>query len=227
MRTGRRRFRDDPAALAASQNLPEKYLLGILNDLRRANLVVSRRGSDGGYLLGRAASEIRLADIFRPLEGPLAEVQGLRPESATYEGAAENLQTVWVAVRASLRSVLEQTTVADIVSGRLPPLIRTLTAGRDPWLSNRLGTHASLGPGCPDRAVLGVDGGAGEWSTASPRTRISQPDDCSTQQDRAQDPAQSSSAEAHVLQAGGEDHEGNGRSDVSVRRPRGDERTGP
>src|SRR5271154_2589715 len=85
------------AALAASQNLPEKFLESILNDLRRANLVVSKRGPDGGYLLSRPASEIELAEIIRPLEGPLAEVRGLRPEAANYEGAAESLQTVWVA----------------------------------------------------------------------------------------------------------------------------------
>jgi Rrf2 family protein len=123
------------ADLAASENLPEKYLESILTDLRRANLVVSRRGRVGGYLLSRPASEIRLADIIRPLEGPLAEVRGLRPEAATYEGAAESLQTVWVAVRASLRSVLEKITIADIVSGRLPRSIRALTADPDSWKS--------------------------------------------------------------------------------------------
>ena len=123
------------AALAASENLPEKYLESILNDLRRANLVVSRRGRDGGYLLSRPASEIGLAEIIRPLEGPLAEVRGLRPEAATYEGAAEGLQTVWVAVRASLRSVLEKTTIADIVSGRLPRSIRALNADPEAWIS--------------------------------------------------------------------------------------------
>ena len=123
------------AALASSQQLPEKFLESILNDLRRANLVVSRRGPDGGYLLSRPASEIGLADVIRPLEGPLAEVRGLRPEAATYEGAAESLQTVWVAVRASLRSVLERTTIADIVSGRLPKLIGALTVDPDSWVS--------------------------------------------------------------------------------------------
>jgi Rrf2 family protein len=124
------------AALAVSQNLPEKFLESILNALRRANLVVSRRGPQGGYLLSRPASEIKLADVIRSLEGPLAQVRGLRPEDTTYEGAAESLQTVWVAVRASLRSVLETTTIADIASGRLPKSIRTLTADPDSWISH-------------------------------------------------------------------------------------------
>ena len=123
------------AALAAEQNIPEKYLESIMNDLRRVDLVVSRRGSDGGYHLGRPASEIRLADVIRPLEGPLAEVRGLRPEATRYEGSAENLQTVWVAVRASLRSVLEQTTIADVVSGQLPKPVRALAAEPDAWQS--------------------------------------------------------------------------------------------
>jgi Rrf2 family protein len=123
------------AALASSQNLPEKYLESILNDLRRANLVVSRRGSDGGYLLSRPASTIAVADVIRKMEGPLAEIRGLRPEEATYEGAAEGLQAVWVAVRASLRSVLEMTSIADIVSGRLPKSIRALTSDPESWIS--------------------------------------------------------------------------------------------
>jgi Rrf2 family protein len=123
------------AALAADQDLPGKFLESILNDLRRMELVVSRRGPDGGYLLSRPASEIRLADVIRSLDGPLAEVRGLRPEAATYEGAAESLQTVWVAVRASLRSVLEKITIADIVSGRLPKPIRALVAEPDSWVS--------------------------------------------------------------------------------------------
>jgi Rrf2 family protein len=129
---------EDPmtaSALASSQQLPEKFLEGILNDLRRANLVVSRRGHEGGYLLSRPASEISLADVIRPLEGPLAEVRGLRPEATFYEGPAESLQTVWVAVRSSLRSVLEKTTIADIVSGRLPRSVQALTAAQDSWIS--------------------------------------------------------------------------------------------
>jgi len=123
------------AALAAGQNLPVKFLESIMNDLRRADLVVSRRGPDGGYRLSRPASEIRLADVIRPLEGPLAEIRGLRPEAVTYEGAAESLQAVWVAVRSSLRSVLERTTIDDIVSGRLPKPVQALAADPDSWTS--------------------------------------------------------------------------------------------
>ncbi len=123
------------AALAAGQHLPANFLESILIELRRKDFVVSRRGPDGGYVLGRPASRIRLADVIRSLEGPLAEVRGLRPEAATYVGPAEDLQSVWVALRASLRGVLEKTTIADIVSGQLPKPVRTLVAEPDSWLS--------------------------------------------------------------------------------------------
>jgi DNA-binding IscR family transcriptional regulator len=76
-----------------------------------------------------------VAEVIRPLDGPLAEVRGLRPEAATYEGPAEHLQDVWVAVRASLRSVLEQVSIADIVSGQLPRSVQKLTTDPDSWRS--------------------------------------------------------------------------------------------
>jgi len=123
-------------ALALSQSLPAKFLESILNDMRRAGLLLSQRGADGGYRLSRPASDISVADVIRPLDGPLAEVRGLRPEVTSYEGAAEHLQDVWVAVRASLRSVLEQVTIADIVSGQLPKSVQKLTTDPDAWLSH-------------------------------------------------------------------------------------------
>ena len=122
-------------ALAHSQGLPSKFLESILNDMRRAGILTSQRGPDGGYRLARPAGEISVADVIRPLDGPLAEVRGLRPEATEYEGAAENLQAVWVAVRASLRSVLDQVTIASIVSGELPPSVVSLTSDPEAWKS--------------------------------------------------------------------------------------------
>lgn len=121
-------------ALAASQGLPSKFLGSILNELRRAGIVASQRGAEGGYRLGRPANSITFADVMRALDGPLAEVRGLRPEAAEYEGAAERLQDVWVAVRASLRNVLEHITLEDVVRGRLPRSVAKLTADPDAWL---------------------------------------------------------------------------------------------
>jgi Rrf2 family protein len=123
-------------ALAKSQNLPAKFLESILNDMRRAGLLLSQRGAEGGYRLSRPAESITVAEVIRPLDGPLAEVRGLRPEATKYEGSAEHLQDVWVAVRASLRAVLELVTIADIVSGELPRSVHKLTTDPDAWLSH-------------------------------------------------------------------------------------------
>jgi Rrf2 family protein len=120
--------------LARSQTIPTKFLENILVDLRRAGLVTSHRGPEGGYALARPAGAISAADVIRALDGPLAEVRGLLPEATSYEGPAQHLQDVWVAVRASLRSVLEEVTLADIVSGRLPRSVARLTADPQAWV---------------------------------------------------------------------------------------------
>ena len=128
---------DGPAtgdALAQAQGLPPKFLAAIMNDLRRTGLVHSQRGLEGGYRLGRPADKITAADVMRALDGPLAEVRGLRPEMTSYEGAAARLQDVWVATRASLRSVLESVTLADMVKGELPPHIAEMVADPDSWV---------------------------------------------------------------------------------------------
>lgn len=120
-------------ALARAQGLPPKFLAAILNDLRRSGLVSSQRGLDGGYRLGRPADKITAADVMRALDGPLAEVRGLRPEMTAYEGAAAHLQDVWVATRAAIRSVLERVTLEDMVKGRLPAPVAKLVSDPDSW----------------------------------------------------------------------------------------------
>lgn len=117
--------------LAGEQDLPRKFLEAIVGDLRRAGLVTSRRGAAGGYLLSRTASEISVGDILRAVDGPLAEVRGQRPQDLVYAGAAEHLGTVWVALRAALRDVLDDTSLADLVAGDLPALVAELAARPD------------------------------------------------------------------------------------------------
>lgn len=119
--------------LAREQDLPVRFLRAILNELRRVGIVTSQRGNEGGYRLARDASEITLGEVFRRLEGPLAEVRNERPEQARYEGAATHLQEVWIAVRASLRSVLDEVTLADVLSGELPSAVAGLLAAPDAW----------------------------------------------------------------------------------------------
>lgn len=119
--------------IAVRQELPRKFLEAILADLRRAGLVHSRRGSAGGYLLSRPAEEITLGEVFRAVDGPLAEVRGLRPDETAYVGAAQSLPVIWVAVRASLRRVLDQTTLAQVASGQLPRHVDALAHDPDAW----------------------------------------------------------------------------------------------
>jgi Rrf2 family protein len=119
--------------LAHEQGLPPKFLGAILSELRRGSLVSSQRGSDGGFRLARPANEISIADVLRVLGGPMAGVRGMRPETLHYEGAATHLQDVWVAVRASLRLVLEHVTLQDVVSGQLPDVVTSLTQDPDAW----------------------------------------------------------------------------------------------
>ena len=122
-------------AVASVQGLPVKYVENLLVDLRRAGFVASQRGATGGYRLAKPAAEIAIADVFRALDGPLAEVRGERPEHVTYEGSAEHLQDVWIAVRAALRRVLDEVTVADIARGRLPRSVTRLLDDPDAWVA--------------------------------------------------------------------------------------------
>ena len=119
--------------IAAAQGIPANFLENILADLRNSGLVASRRGAEGGYWLARPAAEISLADVIRAVDGPLAAVRGQRSEQVVYAGSAESLRDVWIAVRASLRSVLERTTLADVAAGTLPPEVRALADDPDAW----------------------------------------------------------------------------------------------
>ena len=117
-------------AIAAAQGIPDPFLEQILLALKRAGIVRTRRGPEGGYWLAREPAQVTLAEVIRAVEGPLANVQGARPEDVAYRGAATALQGVWIAVRANLRAVLDEVTLADLAGGDLPPAVAALT--RDP-----------------------------------------------------------------------------------------------
>lgn len=112
--------------IATAQGIPLKFLLGILNELKRAHLVRSQRGAEGGYQLSRGAGEISLADVIRAVDGPLANVHDISLETLEYPEPAEALRDIWMAVRGSLRSVLETVSIADVAIGRLPRHVRTM-----------------------------------------------------------------------------------------------------
>jgi len=123
-------------ALAKAQDIPLKFLENILGELRHAGLVRSQRGTEGGYWLARPPEEIKIADVIRAVEGPLASVRGEPPETVKYSGAAEPLGRLWVAVRANLRAVLEVVTIADVANGDLPAVIEEITSDPQAWLAH-------------------------------------------------------------------------------------------
>ena len=104
--------------LATAQKIPPKFLESILAQLRNGGLVASQRGAVGGYRLAKPAEEISIADVIRELEGPIATVRGARPDELEYAGAASNLRDIWLELRSQMRGVLEQTTLADLISKR-------------------------------------------------------------------------------------------------------------
>jgi Rrf2 family protein len=119
--------------LAQAQGIPLKFLENILIDLRHAGIVRSQRGAEGGYWLARTADKVTVGEVIRAVDGPLASVRGEAPEDLDYEGAAEHLQITWIAVRSSLRSVVDEVTLADVVAGRLPARVQRLTEAPDAW----------------------------------------------------------------------------------------------
>jgi Rrf2 family protein len=119
--------------IARSQGMPVKFVENTLVELRRTGLVASQRGTAGGFKLGKPADEITIADVVRAVDGPLAEVRGVRPDETSYEGPAAMLKTVWIAVRANLRAVLEHVTLADVVNDSIPTAIVALTDDPDAW----------------------------------------------------------------------------------------------
>jgi Rrf2 family protein len=119
--------------VAQAQHIPVSFLENILTQLRSAGIVRSQRGPEGGYWLAQPATELNLAQVIRAVEGPLVGVRGQRPEEVEYQGSAESLQQVWIALRANLRKVLEHVTVADIAAGKVPKEILALTKQEEAW----------------------------------------------------------------------------------------------
>ena len=114
--------------LVREQGLPRKFLEAILADLRRGGLVTSRRGPGGGYALARPADQIFLGDVFRTVDGPLAEVRGLRPHETAYTGRRSTCR--WCGSRCapacggsstSARSPTSSTGGSHTTSWTLPP----------------------------------------------------------------------------------------------------------
>ena len=121
--------------LATAQEIPLNFLENILGELRHAGVVRSQRGAEGGFRLARPAEQVTIADVIRAVDGPLASIRGGPPEHVSYAGAAEPLTNVWIAVRASLRGVLEQVTLADLAADKLPERVRKLASDPEAWVT--------------------------------------------------------------------------------------------
>lgn len=119
--------------LADSQDIPARFLENILVQLVRTGILKVSRGSLGGYTLAQPASEISVADVVRAIDGPLAGVRGLPPEQIEYPENTRQVQAVWVALRASMRSVLEQTTIETLSTGQLSPIALDLLDVPGAW----------------------------------------------------------------------------------------------
>ena len=121
--------------IGTAQGIPTAFLLNILAVLRAKGLVESRRGVEGGYRLARPAAEISVADIIRAIDGPLANISGSLVEDMHYTGAATSLRDTWVALRATMRTVLEEVSLESIASGKLPKHVKKLLAEDESWVT--------------------------------------------------------------------------------------------
>lgn len=121
--------------IARNQAIPVHFLIKILHELRMAGLIRTQRGPEGGHSLARPADEISIADVLRAVEGPLAEVRGMPPESVQFEGSAAPLQRVWIALRTNIRGVLESVSLADVAADQLPSEVDALAHNRASWMT--------------------------------------------------------------------------------------------
>jgi Rrf2 family protein len=119
--------------VAAAQDIPYAFLETILLELKRAEIVEGLRGPDGGFRLARPAAEISVADVIRAVSGPLATVRGARPQALNYKGAAADVPRLWIALRSSVRDVLEGVSLAELANGKLPARIRRVADDPARW----------------------------------------------------------------------------------------------
>ncbi|MFF3020427.1 RrF2 family transcriptional regulator [Streptomyces sp. NPDC057939] len=120
-------------AIADAQDIPHKFLEGILNDMRRGGLVLSQRGGNGGYRLAKPAGSISIADVIRVVDGPLVSVRGVRPPDLSYTGPAQALLPLWIALRANVREILDGVSLADVASSDLPAEVSALAEPPGAW----------------------------------------------------------------------------------------------
>ncbi len=169
------------------QQIPLKFLQNILAELKQDGIVTSQRGPCGGFVLARDPSLITLGDIIRVTDGPLARVGDYRPDQLDYSGHTAALRDVWVAVRAYIRDVLDEVSVAQVCRGELPPVVTRQSGRSDAWMPRikldpkqgpklgvpgRGGRHTAVRGGAPGPALARAPlaSGAGPTSAWRPET---------------------------------------------------------
>ena len=102
--------------IAEAEDLPEKFLEGILVTLKNGRVVSSQRGRDGGYRLRRPASEILLGEVVRMMDGPLAPFGDAAEltERIRTEPRHPGLFDLFLEVRNAAAAILDHTTLADL-----------------------------------------------------------------------------------------------------------------
>jgi Rrf2 family protein len=119
-----RRYGTGPASLAEIaqvEDLPRAYLEQLVTSLRDADLVVSTRGARGGYELAMSPSDIRMSDVLRALEGPIAPMICATddPEHVTCERSARcTVNVLWTRVHDAIADTLDSISLADLVPVR-------------------------------------------------------------------------------------------------------------
>jgi len=105
-------------AIASATGVPKPYLVRLLATLSGRGVLTSRKGISGGYALSRPALEIRLSDVMRSIDGPLAALScsSLKwPKTCVAENHCHARGRVWTRVRDAIIAVLEEVSVADLV----------------------------------------------------------------------------------------------------------------
>ncbi|MGW0788732.1 RrF2 family transcriptional regulator [Streptomyces sp. NPDC002911] len=102
-------------AIASSQEIPFRFLKSVVGELRKADLVRSQRGCEGGYWLGRPAGEITLLDVVRAVDGELITLRGDSLAGLDYPGPAVGLPGVWKRVESEAAAVLGGLTLAALL----------------------------------------------------------------------------------------------------------------
>ncbi len=106
--------------IAREGGIPPRFLEGILAAVRRAGLVDSKRGAEGGYRMARDPGEVRVCDVVRIIDGPIIQVAGRDPDEVDYPPALVGISAVWRAAGASAEQAMAAVTIADLLVGGAP-----------------------------------------------------------------------------------------------------------